>query len=46
MEGILLQTAEIQYDGVLRAEMYQYTDALTSSLDIVPDIPQKKFWQC
>ena len=42
MEATLLQTAEMQYDGVLRAEMYQYTDALTSSLDTVPDIPQRR----
>lgn len=40
MEAILLQTAEMQYDGVLRAETYQYTDALISSLDTAPDIPQ------
>lgn len=41
MEAILLQTAEMQYDRVLRAEMYRYTNALTSSLDTGPDIPQR-----
>lgn len=42
MEATLLQTAEMQYDGVLKAEMYQYTHALSSSLDTVPDTLQRK----